>query len=361
MKSLYVHIPFCQHICSYCDFSKVFYRKDWVDQYLKALSFEMQDKNINGNYDTLYIGGGTPSALSLQQLQQLFKMLNPLSKKVLEYTIEVNPESMDENKLLLFKQYHVNRLSIGVQSFDDSLLKSIHRYHSSQDAIRLIQSAQKMGFDDINVDLIYGLPHQTLEDVYKDIDLLYQMNISHISIYSLILENHTVLKIEGYKPLDEESDAYWYESINQYLEKKGYIHYEVSNYYLKKPSLHNLVYWHYQDYDGVGLAAHSLKNHHRLENTRNLSRYLKHDYLDEDIELNKDDELFEKIMMGLRLIEGINLNEFNDLYHIDFLKTYKDVIMKYQQLKMLEFNDNYLRTTPLGMNCLNSILIDFLK
>ncbi|WP_050635390.1 radical SAM family heme chaperone HemW [Candidatus Stoquefichus sp. SB1] len=360
MKSLYVHIPFCDHICTYCDFCKVFYKEEWVDQYLDALSYEISDKGLNGDYDTIYIGGGTPSSLNLIQLQKLFDILLPLSHSIKEFTIEVNPESMDEEKLDLFIQYHVNRLSIGVQTFHDDLLKHIGRYHAASQAIQLITLAKQKGIKDINVDLIYGLPHQTLHDLQQDIEQIRCLDVSHVSIYSLILEEHTLLNHQNYQPLDDEQDAYWYQYINDNLKKIGFTHYEVSNYYKGKPSLHNLVYWHYQDYDGIGLSAHSLKKHHRLENTKSLTQYLNHYYLSEDIKLSQDDELFEKIMMGLRLTEGICIAEMNELFDIDFLIRFETPIQKYLHYNMLEIKDGYLTTTSLGMNYLNTILVDFL-
>lgn len=361
MSSLYIHIPFCNHICSYCDFCKVFYKDDWANQYLEALAYEIQDKKLSKQYDTIYIGGGTPSSLTCVQLEKLFEILKPYSQQVKEYSIEVNPESMTIDKVHLLKKYHVNRVSIGVQSFHDDILCGIGREHTSFQAIHLIHILKENGIDDINVDLIYGLPHQTLESVYEDIDLLTKLDISHISIYSLILEEHTVLKMNDYQPLDDEQDAYWYDCINHYLEKNGFHHYEVSNYYKKKPSLHNLVYWNYYDYDGIGLSAHSLKEHHRYENTNSLTRYLEHHYLKEDIVLERDDELFEKIMMGLRLTQGINMEEINKLYKIDFMKTYQSVIEKYRKQGLLEIQNVYLKTTALGMKYLNTILIDFIS
>ncbi|MCD8028124.1 MAG: radical SAM family heme chaperone HemW [Erysipelotrichaceae bacterium] len=360
MKALYVHIPFCDHICSYCDFCKVYTIQKWIDPYLDALAYEINDKHINDHYDTIYIGGGTPSSLNINQLTKLFELLKPLSKHVLEYTIEVNPESMDDNKLKLFYKYHINRLSIGVQTFHDNLLKSIDRYHTSIKATDLIQSAHSIGIKDINVDLIYGLPLQTLQDVYEDIDIIKELDISHVSIYSLILEDHTKLKNINYQPLNDEQDAYWYDHIHEYLLNNDFKHYEVSNYYHSKPSLHNLIYWHYQDYDGIGVSAHALKNHHRYENTRCITQYMKFHYLENSIELSKNDEMFEKLMMGLRLVEGVDIFEFNELYQVNLLMKYHDIINKYRQLKMLEIHDHYLRTTHLGMKYLNSILVDFL-
>lgn len=361
MSSLYVHIPFCNHICSYCDFCKVFYKEEWVDQYLEALAYEIQDKKLSKQYDTIYIGGGTPSSLSLVQLENLLEMLKPFSKQVKEYSIEINPESMTKDKVDLFKAYHINRVSIGVQTFHNDILKDIGRCHTVKQAIDIIEMLKENGIEDINVDLIYGLPHQTLEHIYQDIDLLVQLDISHISIYSLILEEHTFLKLNDYQPLDDEQDAYWYDCINDYLEKKGFYHYEVSNYYKMKPSIHNLIYWHYEDYDGIGLSAHSLKEHHRYENTNSLTKYLQCQYLKEDIVLEKEDELFEKIMMGLRLIEGIHIVQMNQIFQIDFMKKYQNVIEKYMKQGLLEIKDHHLRTTSLGMKYLNVILVDFMN
>lgn len=360
MSSLYVHIPFCSHICSYCDFSKVFYKEDWADSYLDALNFEIKDKGIHQQFDTIYIGGGTPSALSISQMERLLEILKPFSHNVREYSIEVNPESMDNDKLDLIIKYGINRLSIGVQTFDDCKLKLIDRYHSSKEAIDLVSNAKKKGISDINIDLIYGLPTQTLEDVKRDIDVIKELDISHVSIYSLILEENTKLKNIDFKPLDEDDDAKWYDYINEELEYIGFHHYEVSNYYKTKPSLHNLVYWHYYDYEGVGLGAHSLKNHYRYENTRSLKKYIKCEYLKEKTFLNKEEEIFEKIMMGLRLVDGLNIQEINTLFHIDFIEKYNYVLNKYMNMGMLELKDGYLKTTKKGMKFLNAILVDFL-
>lgn len=361
MKSLYVHIPFCDHICSYCDFCKVFYREDWADQYLDALAFEIEDKQLYGDYDTIYIGGGTPSTLSYQQLQRLLKMLEPFAYQVQEYSIEVNPESMTDAKLDLLKQYHINRLSVGVQTFHDSLLFNIHRHHTSQQAIDFIKQAKRKGIVDVNIDLMYGLPNQTLNDVKEDIHIIKELDLSHLSVYSLILEEHTLLKKENYQPLDDEQDAIWYQYINELLEEIGFKHYEVSNYYRHKPSYHNLVYWHYQDYDGIGLSAHSLNQHYRLENTNSFTQYMKHNYLKERTFLSIKDELFEKIMMGLRLVEGIDIHEINKRFDIDFYCMFKPVIDKYEKMNMVEKKGYFFKTTSLGMNYLNSILVDILE
>lgn len=360
MKYLYVHIPFCDHICSYCDFSKVFYNEKWADDYLDALQYEINDKNINDNFETIYIGGGTPSSLSLKQLERLFEILKPYSSKVVEYSMEVNPESMTDEKLDLMIKNHVNRVSIGVQSFHNHLLSNIQRYHSGELAKSVIERIHSKGIDDINVDLMYGLPMQTFEDLKEDLTEIVSLPISHVSVYSLILEDHTTLKNMNYKPLDDEEDALMYEYINTVLHNHGFIHYEVSNYYKTKPSIHNLAYWHYEDYEGIGLGAHSLKNHTRYINTRSLNDYLNHKYLNDKEELSQEDCLFEKIMMGLRMSEGINVHSIDEEFNICFENKYNKVIEKYSQLGMLEYNHPILRVTHNGMNYLNTILVDML-
>ena len=359
MSSLYIHIPFCDHICSYCDFCKVFYREDWADNYLDALAYEIKEKNVDEQFDTIYIGGGTPSSLNEKQLEYLFTLIQPFSSCVKEYSIEVNPESMNENKMKLFSKYGITRLSIGSQSFNDDILKNIDRCHKADDVYKLVDMARQYNITDINVDLMYGLPHQTLDDILNDIHKITDMNVGHVSVYSLILEDHTKLNNMKYEPLDDEQDALWYDAIIHALENNGYKHYEISNFYKDKPSLHNLVYWHYEDYYGLGVSAHSLVGNHRLENTRSLKRYINHQYLDDDIELSKQDQLFETIMMGLRLKEGLDINKLNKKFNINFKEKYKDVIEKYLNLECVEIDENFFKPTQKGFKYLNNLLVDF--
>ena len=360
MSSLYIHIPFCDHICTYCDFCKVFYNEQWADRYLEALQFELEQKQINEQFDTIYIGGGTPSSLNERQLERLLRLIKPYSQTVLEYSIEVNPESMNLAKMELLVKYGITRLSIGAQSFNDQILSEIGRYHKAKDVYNLIKLANEYGIHDINVDLMYGLPQQSLAHVLSDIKIIQSLPVSHISVYSLILEDHTQLKNINYKPLDDEEDAIWYDAIVQALENAGYKHYEISNFYKDKPSLHNLVYWHYEEYYGVGVSAHSLLNQHRYENTRSLNRYFEHQYIQTDVLLDENDQLFETIMMGLRLKEGLDIQKLNDKFHINFKEKYKSVIDKYVLLKCIEVGDSYLKPTHIGFKYLNNILVDFM-
>lgn len=361
MISLYVHIPFCEHICYYCDFCKVFYQEKWADDYLDALAFEINAREIPNTLKTIYIGGGTPSSLSYNQLEKLLIILEPYSHNIEEYTIEVNPENMTLEKLDLCLKYWVNRLSIGVQSFDDELLAKIGRNHTSLSAKKLIEEAICKGITNVNVDLMYGFRHQTIEKVIEDIDTIKKLGVQHVSVYSLILERHTQFYNEDYQCLDDEEDAFWHRTIHEKLLEVGYKRYEVSNYCIDKPSLHNLTYWNYEDYIGVGLGAHSLLEHKRIENTLSLNEYLDCSVCQRKTQLNQSDEFFEYIMMGLRLCRGVSIDNIKNRFNIDIEKEYADIILKYESLKMLEIVDGSLRTTMLGMNYLNTILVDFLE
>ena len=206
--SLYVHIPFCNEICSYCDFCKVLYQSQWVDDYLDKLDEELYQKEENLLY-TIYIGGGTPSSLSCMQLKRLMNMLKYYSYRVKEYTVEVNPESMNEEKLKILYDGGVTRLSIGVQTFQEELLEPLHRRHHNKDVFDLMTKAKEIGFQNISIDMMYGLPYQTQKHIQNDLQIIKSLDIQHISYYSLILEEHTLLDIQHYQPIDEEKEYYY--------------------------------------------------------------------------------------------------------------------------------------------------------
>ena len=361
VKSLYVHIPFCMHICSYCDFCKVFYKEKWADDYLMMLEKELNEKRVPYDLKTIYIGGGTPTALSLKQLEKLMDILKPYSQYIEEYTIEMNPETVDQKKLMILKNGNVNRLSIGVQTFQDHLLKYISRHHCRQQVFDVIDTARQLGFDNISVDLMYGLPHQTKEDIKKDIQCLYQLSLQHVSYYSLILEDHTILSNQGYKPLDEQEEGMYYEYIENQLARLDLQKYEVSNFAKKGyESKHNQVYWQYDNYIGAGIGAHGLVDNIRYENTRSLTHYLNGQIQASQTEILKDDAMFEMIMMSLRMKKGLSLKAFESRFCQNVQERYGDVIDKYCRMNMLCVKNGYLKTTQTGMLYLNEILIDFL-
>ena len=361
-KALYIHIPFCLSICTYCDFSKLYYKKEWVQKYLQALKQEMLQNMVQETIDTIYIGGGTPSSLDEEDLETLLKMIKPYAKNVLEYSIELNPETMNINKLKLLKKYGVTRLSIGVQTFNEKILKKINRQHSNQQVFDLINQARLLGFEDISIDLMYNLPNQTIQDIQNDLKLVKELNLKHISYYSLILEEHTILYNQDYTSMSDEEEYECNCLIINELEKMGLKRYEISNFaYKGYESLHNLVYWHHYDYYGFGLGAHGFINHKRYYNTRKLTDYFNGIFKIYEEELTLTDLMFETIMLGLRLTQGINIKQFDLEYQVNLLKIYDNPIQKYINQKMLMIENGYLKDTPLGLDFLNDILVDIMS
>lgn len=358
---LYIHIPFCKSICTYCDFSKVYYKKKWVEDYLEALRIEIEDANINRKISTIYIGGGTPSSLSYIQLEKLFKIISPYTAIIQEFTIEINPETITIEKLKLFKKYGVTRLSIGVQTFNEKILAKINRLHTNQQVFDLIKDAKAIGFEDISIDLMYNLPGQSENDIINDLNIIKKLDIDHISYYSLILEKHTILYNEHYEGMDSEDEYKCSKVIINELEKMGFYRYEISNYAKKgHQSLHNMIYWHNKPYYGFGLGAHGFIENVRYYNTRKLSDYNQLKFKLGQEMIGQEDQLFESLMLGLRLVKGVSINQLNELFNINIMEIYAKTLKKYQENNMLVIENGYLKTTPLGMDMLHLILIDLM-
>ncbi|MDD8048206.1 MAG: radical SAM family heme chaperone HemW [Thomasclavelia sp.] len=358
-KALYVHIPFCDHICSYCDFCKVLYREKTANDYLAVLKKEIESLNIKENLDTIFIGGGTPSSLDDTQLEDLLICLKPYANNVKEYSIEVNPESMDYYKLKILKQYGITRLSIGVQTFNNDLLKSINRLHNKTQVISIIKYATKIGIENISIDLMYGLPGQTINDIKNDLKEALSLPITHISYYSLILEDNTKLKLDNYQPIDEETSYQINMLIDNTLSKNGFNKYEVSNYSKAGyQSMHNKAYWHYDNYYGVGVGATSKIDNQIITHSKSLTKYLQNEDITSIEGLSLEDTMFNNLMMSLRLLEGLDLNAFTARYNQDALKVYEEVILK--QKNNLEIINNHLRVKEDKIYLLNEILMDFL-
>ena len=289
VKSIYIHIPFCKNICSYCDFCKMYYNKSFVDQYLDKLKEEIIS-NYNGEViDTIYLGGGTPSCLNNEQLNYLFEITNIFNKSNnLEFTIEMNPEDIVIDKIKILKKYGVNRISIGIQTFNKKFLKYLNRYHEYEDIKSKIDLLKENGFNNINIDLIYAIKDETIEDLKDDLDKIKSLDINHISCYSLMIEENTKLYIDKNTSIDENIDYEMYKYIEKYLESIGFNHYEISNYSKKNSeSKHNLTYWNNLEYYGFGLSASGYIDNVRYTNTKNLSKYLKSNEK-EEIYLNKN-------------------------------------------------------------------------
>jgi len=325
MSGIYIHIPFCKKKCNYCDFLS-FEKLYLIDNFLKALEIEFSiRKNEIKNLKTLYIGGGTPSILNIKQLEKLFNSIEKNFQKIdkfKESTIELNPESTNEEKIKLIKNYGFNRLSIGLQTTNDKFLKLSGRLSNFKEFIKVYNYARDNGFNNINLDIIFGFPGQTLKDLEKDLENLILLKPEHISTYCLEIHKDTPMAKMNLKQDEDILSKMYYEIIN-FLEKYSYNHYEISNFaYKGKESIHNLNYWNRGYYSGFGPGASSHINNIRFSNTDNIEKYIKNQIsmptspviADSGMEvamekLSKKDILNEKIILGLRKINGIELDK----------------------------------------------------
>ena len=358
MKSVYIHIPFCNKICSYCDFTKVYYNKKYIDKYLDTLEYEINSKYQNELVNTIYIGGGTPTSLDLEELERLFKINEVFNlNKEYEYTIECNIESLTKEKLDLFKKYHINRLSIGIETFNNKFLKYLNRSHNNKDVFEIIEYAKTL-FDNINIDLIYGLKNETLDDLKSDIDKFLKLDINHISTYSLIIEPHTVLYINNEKNIDEELEYNMYNYICNELKKYDYNHYEVSNFAKEGyESVHNLTYWNNNEYYGFGLGASGFINNIRYTNTKNINNYFNKEFIYEEEKMNKQTNMENEMILGLRKLKGVSISNFKKKYNEDINIFNIDKLLKERKLIIKDdyifINEDYIYTS-------NDILINFI-
>lgn len=311
MKSVYIHIPFCKSICSYCDFCKFLTNEVWASEYLIHLEKEIKEYYDNDIIKTLYIGGGTPSVLSMTNLKTLLNITKVFNKSdSLEFTFEMNVNDITEEKLKLLYEYGVNRISIGVESFDKNNLKYLNRKHTPKQIEENITLVKKY-FNNINVDLIYALPIETINVLKRDVKELLKLNVPHISTYSLIIEEGTLLGVKKVVPIDEDKDYKMYSYIVKELIKNGYNHYELSNFAKEGfESIHNLNYWNNKEYYGFGLGAHGYLAELRYENTRSFNTYLKDEYRFNEFVVPKKEEMENEVILGLRKLEGIDLIEF---------------------------------------------------
>ncbi len=360
MESVYIHIPFCKSICSYCDFCKVLYHGPWVTQYLNSLILEIQDKYDGEEIKTMYIGGGTPSALPVKSLKYLFEIVGKFNlASDVEFTFECNLNDINEELLTILKENKVNRLSIGIESFNEDKLKFMERSHTFEEALAAIKLARSKGFDNINVDLMYGIPGETLKDLKKDLELMLKLEPDHISTYSLIVEDHTKVGNSGVIPIPEELDASMYEEICNRLKNKKFKHYEVSNFALDgKMSKHNLTYWNNNEYYGFGLGASGYIHGVRYENTRSITKYFKGEYLNTEEILSKEDKMYNELMLGFRKLEGISLKEFFKKYDVNMQEVFdlREVLKE----KELIVEDEYIYVNPDYIYVMNEILIKIL-
>ena len=337
-NSLYIHIPFCAHICSYCDFTKLFYFQKYEEPYLKALFKELDSYSID-KVDTIYIGGGTPTSLSDEGFEKLLSKVAPYFGGK-EFTVEANVENLTKEKLNIMKKYGVTRLSIGVESTSNKLLKEIGRHHSFEDAANAVKLAKNAGFNNINVDLIYGFEGETIEDLKNDVKNLLSLDVDHISTYSLIVEPGSIFFNKGKKEQNEEDSRKFYEYILSELRKNGYERYEVSNFARnKKYSLHNMTYWKNEEYYGCGLGASGYVNGIRYTNTKNLDDYITGKTVSEKEKVTKEMELEYFLLTNLRMEQGFFKKDFKDKFGIDFEAKFGEKIKQNKLEKLIEIGD----------------------
>jgi len=361
IESLYVHIPFCECLCNYCDFTKLQYFHIFVKPYLENLQNELKSYEIK-NMKTIYIGGGTPTCLKDDEFETLLKMVEPYSKEVIEYTVEANPESLTDSKLKLMKKYGVNRISIGVESTNDKILRSINRNHTFEDVKTAINTAKEFGFTNINVDLILGLPNVTMNLLKEDIENVLALNINHISCYSLTVHDHTVFGIKKIKEPSEDFSRDAYDTVHNLLCKHGYNHYEISNFAKKGyESLHNLTYWKDERYYGCGLGASGFVNNIRYTNTRSISEYNAGKRISEKEEITVNDDKEYYIMLNLRTMFGISYKDYQERFGEDFYIKYREPIESNVKAGFLVKNELGIRPTYAGMMILDKIILDFLS
>lgn len=372
--SAYIHIPFCEHICYYCDFNKVFLEGQPVDEYIEALLKEARlalRQNPVEKMETLYVGGGTPTSLTASQLERLLSGLREILPYYNgEFTVEANPGDLTADKLDVMKNYGVNRLSMGVQTFDDRLLKKIGRKHTAQDVYDTIQLLEEKDFSNVTIDLIYALPGQSLKSFRDTVTRALALDLPHYALYSLILENQTmfmnwVRRGKMHLP-EQELEAQMYAETIDAMEKAGRKQYEISNF--AKPgfeSQHNLVYWNNQNYFGLGAGASGYLGNRRYKNRGPIQHYLKSlkndqlPVLEEEI-LTQKAQIEEEMFLGLRKILGVDKTVFENRFGFSMMDVYGDVIEKLKQQKLITETDSRVCLTEEGLFRGNDVFEEFL-
>lgn len=358
LTSLYIHIPFCSQICSYCDFHKEIAKQSKKERYIDALISELfHHKQSLKTIKSIYIGGGTPTSLDLVLLEKLLMAINETINldSIFEYSIESNPNDYTIELVQLLKKYGVNRVSIGVQTFDQAHLSFLGRTHQEIDVLNAVTLLRNNGFSNISVDMMFSLINQTEEELRLDLEKVIALNVDHISYYSLILEEKTklqfLLKQNKISMNSEDTEGLMYNIVIDTLVNNGFEHYEISNFSkINKQSFHNKTYWLNKEYLGIGSGSHSMYNKSRYYNPHNVTKYITMlENNDFNIKTSYEyDSLNEELMLSLRLIKGINIEEINQKYQIDLFKKYPELI-KYINQKILKVDNGNLCFTREGI------------
>ena len=375
---IYIHIPFCKQKCYYCDFVSYSNKCSEVKEYIESLKKEIEEFDFsNYKVTSIYIGGGTPSYIDsiyiveiLSELKEKLKC-NLIEFKDIEITIEVNPGTVDTKKLNDYKKLGINRLSIGLQSTKNDILKKIGRIHTYQEFLEIYKLARETGFKNINIDLMIGIPGQKIGDLKNTLQDIIKLEPEHISVYSLIIEENTpiekMLEKGEIKLPDEdlERNMYWY--VKNTLELNGYNHYEISNFAkLGKESRHNLNCWNQEEYIGFGVAAHSYLNGIRFSNTINVEEYIQHienNRKEENIQIEESQSLEDKknefMMLGFRKIQGVDIARFKEKFIDNPIFLYRENLNKLVEEGLIEVDLNHIKLTNKGIDLANLVFEEF--
>ncbi|PTI20126.1 radical SAM family heme chaperone HemW [Staphylococcus warneri] len=372
IQSAYIHIPFCVRICTYCDFNKYFIDKQPVDEYLDSLILEMERRTLNDNttLNTMYVGGGTPTALNIEQLNKLLSAINRIFTIEGEFSFEANPDELTFEKVKLLKSYGVNRISMGVQTFKPELLEILGRTHKTEDIYQAVNNARKAGIESISLDLMYHLPKQTLEDFEDSLNLAMQMDIDHISSYGLILEPKTQfynMYRKGHLKLpNEDLGAEMYQTLMHKIEDSRFHQYEISNFSIEgHESEHNKVYWLNEEYYGFGAGASGYTNGVRYTNVNPVNHYIKAIANQEEPILTQTrptaiEQMEEEMFLGLRLNNGVNKNKFNKKFNVSIEHIFGQTIIDLKNRKLIEESQDYIYLTERGKVIGNEVFEAFL-
>ncbi|MGM7683096.1 radical SAM family heme chaperone HemW [Cytobacillus sp. Hm23] len=376
-SGVYIHIPFCEHICHYCDFNKVFLKGQPVNEYINSLEEEMHqtfERYPSNDIRSIFVGGGTPTAINIKQLERLLESIKRYIKPVndkLEFTFEANPgETLTKEKIKLLYEAGVNRISFGVQSFDNKILQQIGRVHRKEDIFKSVDWAKEVGFNNVNLDLMYSLPGQTISQVDETLQEAFSLNVDHFSAYSLIVEPKTVffnLQKKGKLHLpSQEDELTMFEHVIEQMKKHGYNQYEISNF--AKPgmeSVHNLTYWNNEEYYGFGAGAHSYIDGKRITNAGPLNKYItevaRHGQgAIESHEVTLQEKMEEEMFLGLRKIKGVSKVAFFNKFNEDIHDRFHSQIIEQQRKGLLEEDKHYIRLTHRGMLLGNEVFQSFI-
>ena len=377
MRGMYIHIPFCHQICHYCDFNKVFFKNQPVDEYIESMGQELAIMRQEGisfkEVETVFLGGGTPTSLSEKQLERLLEIIHEYVdvSSLKEFSTEANPDELTYGKLIVLKNGGVDRLSIGVQSFDADLLKKIGRTHGPDDAARVVGEARKAGFDNISIDLIYGLPGQTIAQWQDTLDKALALDLPHYSGYSLIVEPKTVfynLMNKGKLPLPgEDIETEMFTMLIEQMESKGRKRYEISNFATPgHESIHNLIYWENATYAGVGAGAHGYVDGIRYSNIGPIAKYMEKTALGErpvqqTHVVTAIEAMEEEMFLGLRKSNGVSVSLFQEKFGQSLEEVYGETLQSLIKDGLVERLDDAVKLTHRGVYRGNDVFQQFLK